>query len=382
MTDGGDVDAAPMDAGTDAAMDADVDAGTPDAGPPACDPAHVLALTSDYMTGAEGALFDPMAGTSETLGTLADQDSAPAFAGCRSFVLERGIGHLLVLDGVTTGADVDLNEAGVTDSYMANPQAVISISDTEVWVPLAARNAIVRVDPTATADSALLGEIDLSVYVDAADTDGTVEPSAGVVAGGRVYLPLGRYFFDSSFAIQFDAGSVIAVLDASTGAPIDMDDAMDGVQGLAVGNNPWRGLRYDADSDTLWVAASGDSFAIDGALQSGDVAATGTPADLLTETTLGAELNGFAVVSPTRVYVLAGSDLVVWDGVAGSTPGASIASGVDGLLLVGDTLFTWSRMGDGIGLHTFDAATGAETTPASGAFNFGSFPITGLAPAP
>ncbi len=374
-TDAGDLDAAPTDAG-------DLDATTADAGPVGCVPSQVLAITSDYIAGAEGTLFDPMMGSSMSLGMLADQDTAPAFAGCRAYLLERSIGHLIALDGVTTTVDVDLNESGVTDPYAANPQAVIAISDTEIWVPLSGRNVIVRVDPTLGAASAVLGELDLSAYVDAADTDGLVEPTSALVLGDRVYLGLSRYYFDASYGIHFDAGSLIAVFDVGTAAPIDMDDSVTGIQGIPVGDNPWRGMAYDADSNQLWVGAAGDSFALDGAIEAIDLATGASAGALLTETTLGAELNGFAAVSPTRVYVLAGTDVVLWDSVTGAMPAAVVASNVSGMLLMGDTLFTWSRMGEGVGLHSFDAATGVETTPAAGATSFGAMPIAALAPVP
>lgn len=371
MTDGGDLDGGDFDASTDA----DVDAGAPTCAP------RLLVVTSDYVT-SEATLYDPVTGSSESLAALADADSLPFFAGCRSFLLERQLGHLLALDGVTTSLDVDLNAAGVTDPYASNPQMVLSISDTEVWVPLAGRNAIVRVDPTADAASAVLGEIGLSGYVDAADTDGLVEASDGVVVGDRAFIALGRYFFDSSYAIHFDAGSVLAVIDVATGTPIDMDDASDGLQGIPVGNNPWRGLAYDATGHRILVGAAGDSFAIDGAIEAVDLDSDVSVGALLTESTLGAELYGFAFVSDSRVLVQAGTDIVVWNLLTDAVDPTPITTGVAGMKLIDGTLYTWSTEGAGIGLHSFDATTGVETTPAAGPATFGTLPIAALASAP
>jgi hypothetical protein len=61
---------------------------------------------------------------------------------------------------------------------------------------------------------------------------------------------------------------------------------------------------------------------------------------------------------------------------------APIATGVDGMLMHDGSLFTWARTGEAAGLRRFDAATGAELTPGSGPWTFGTLPIYSVAPAP
>jgi len=59
-----------------------------------------------------------------------------------------------------------------------------------------------------------------------------------------------------------------------------------------------------------------------------------------------------------------------------------VTTGVAGMKLIDGTLYTWSTEGAGIGLHSFDATTGVETTPAAGPATFGTLPIAALAAAP
>ena len=103
---------------------------------------------------------------------------------------------------------------------------------------------------------------------------------------------------------------------------------------------------------------------------------------VLDETTMGAELQGFAVVRPGRVLVQAGGDVLAVD-PAVDFPGDPeiVVSGVDGMLLLEGEVFTWARSGDQAGLRRFAAGSGAETTPSSGPWDFG-MPIYGIAGAP
>jgi hypothetical protein len=149
-----------------------------------------------------------------------------------------------------------------------------------------------------------------------------------------------------------------------------------------VGENPWRGLHYLPAFNVIWVGSSGDSFATDGQIEEVDLGSMAPSGTVVTEATLSAEINGFAVISPTRVAILAGTDLVIMDPSLDTIVPEVIGSDFDGVLLHRGTIWAWARGGDDPGLASFDGATGAETTPAAGRFQFGDLPVFNVVAVP
>ncbi len=381
-TDGGGVDAA-MDAG---AMDAgpDADGGETDGGVASCTP-NLLVTTSDYTTGGLGWL-DIGAGTTRVASApLADQDSVPVSIGCVPGVLERGAGQLLVqsaADPLVTAHTIPL-DATLTDPYAINPVAVVSVSDTKAYVVASAVNTLYVVDPTQDGAAAVTGTVDLSPLVAPADMDGVVDAVGAIADGNRLYVALGRYYFDSSFAIHFDGGSVLAVVDTASDTLVDMDTSTAGVQGIVLtGQDPWRGMWLDVADHSLWLAATGDASMLDGGIEKVDLVAGMSDGFLLDEATAGGDIQGFTVVSSTRVLVLVDGAVRVFDPATGAIDTTAIVDSVDGMVREGDTLFVWQRMGGAAGLRSFRVSDGTETTPSSGPFTFGSLPIYGAAPSP
>ena len=375
-----------VDSGSDAGAGTDGsagDAGGGDAGPvPGCTFDSLLITTSDYVTGGLGVL-EIATGDTETDDAADDQDTIAATMGCSAVLLERGAGNLRVQsddDAFATVTTVDLDPAGTTTLYATNPAGVVAVDETKAYVIASARNEVVVVDPMA---GEVTSTIDLSAYLDPDDADGLVDAVSGLRVGDRVFVALGNYWFDDSFAIHFE-GSVLAVIDATTDALVDVDGTSAGVQGVDLsGENPWRGLWADEAGDSLWVGSAGDSFALDGILEEIDLGTLAHTRTIVTEETIGAELGGFEVVAPDRVLVLAGTSVIAFDPTMTfpSSP-APIATGVDGMLLHDGSLFTWTRAGESAGLRRFDAASGSELTPAGGPWTFGTLPIYSAVPAP
>ncbi|MBW2464145.1 MAG: hypothetical protein JRH11_21025, partial [Deltaproteobacteria bacterium] len=209
-----------------------------------------------------------------------------------------------------------------------------------------------------------------------------VDAADAIVVGDRAYVALGNYWFDSSFAIHFE-GSELAVIDTTTDTLVDVDSGTDGVQGIAlVGNNPWRGLHHFAGTDTLWVGATGDSFALDGHIEEVDLAAMASVGIVVTESDLAGEINGFGVLSATRLALLVGTDVVAIDPSVDFIAPTPFAFEMDGMFVHQGTIWAWARSGEAPGLASFDGATGTETTPASGRANFGDLPISSVVPVP
>jgi hypothetical protein len=387
---GGDAPIA-MDGGRDAATpDGGTDAGRPDGGTDGgmavCDPPFLLGTTTATDFSVSGlATFELATSTVDVLGSdLSESDSVAVWSGCRAFVLNRGEAMVSVQTAgtpLTTAVSFDVDPAGTTSTYTSNPIAVLALSDTKAYVVNQSRSAITIVDPTQDGTAAILGEIDLSPYARTGDAD-SVDASDAILVGDRVYVALGHYWFDpdAGFAIQFE-GSELAIIDPATDALVDADASTAGTQGIQLTNdNPWRGLAYVEEDARLWVGATGDSFAIDGAIEIVDPAAMTSTGTLIDEATLDAEITAFARVAADRVLVLAGGVVEAFD-PADTTSTTAVVHDVAGMLVHDGTLYAWSR-GKAAGLYTFDAATGAETTPSSGPYTFGSHPLSSLVPAP
>jgi hypothetical protein len=376
-------------ADTSAVTDAMADA-TPDAGTPSCtdeDLDHLLVVTTaaDFSRTGVGVLALSDLATSVSPSDLPDTDSAAASAFCLGYVLSRGAGDVSVVDAAdppTVARTIDVDPAGSMGPYASNPQTIVATGPEKAYVVSQARNAITIIDPTASGPDAVLGEIDLSGYSKSEDMDGLVDAADAIVVGDRIYVALGHYWFDSSFAVHFE-GSELAVIDATTDTPVDVDPDAEGIQGIDLdGDNPWRGLHYDPAGELLYVGATGDSFATDGQIEVVDLAAGEVIGVLVTEADLGAEINGFAFVSPTRVIVLAGTDLVAVDPTLEPVAPEVLATEIDGLFLHRDTLWAWARGGSDPGLASFDPVTGDETTPASARIAFGDLPILDVVAVP
>ncbi|MCS6799587.1 MAG: hypothetical protein NZ898_13880 [Myxococcota bacterium] len=344
------------------------DATGPDGGTP---PARRLLVTmSDYETGGLG-LVQRDGGVVVAAGPAPDQDAIPAWLGGTGVVLDRGLGQIrwLNVDSLETTAMLDLDPPGSSAPYASNPTAVVAVSPTKAYVVLQARPELVIVDPSRGTRT---GSVDLSMFVRPGDMDGNVDASDAVLAGDRLYVALGNYWFDSSFAIRFE-GSEIAVVDVTTDSVVDMDTTRRGVQGLPCGNNPWRGLFVVGDE--LWIGATGDSFMRDGAIERRSRRDGMRLGVVLDETTAGGEINGFARISERRVVVLVDRTLRAFDPVAGWGSASTLADGIDGFVARDGVLWAWRRMGDGAGLRRFDATSGTETTPHGMPLVVGTLPV-------
>lgn len=379
------------DGGDDAGPDAGDDGGAEDGGPPVatCDEGALehfgVVTTSADFTEAEFTAMRIADWTAPSPTALMDTDTVLAQSACQGYVLERGRGVLDVVDAEmapTIAHSIDLNPAGTAVPYAINQQQVTSVGPSRAYVVEFARNSLTIIDPSIDGPGAMLGTIDLSPYVKAGDTDGLVDAADAIVVGDRAYVALGHYWFDDMYAIHFE-GSELAVIDTTTDTLVDVDTATDGVQGIALsGDNPWRGLHHFPGTDTLWVGATGDSFAIDGHIEEVDLAAAASVGTVVTEAELGGEIEAFDVLSPTRLVLLVGEDVVAIDPTVDFIAPTPFATEMDGMFVYGGTVWAWARTGEAPGLASFDGVTGAETTPASGRANFGSLPISSVMPIP
>lgn len=349
-----------------------------------CATTRLLVTTSDFSKGGLG-VFDLETSEIEMSPDDLDQaDTIPDIMGCAPVLLSRKDGFLHIQsqdDPRKTVRSVDLNPGVGLPDYSANPQRVVYINSEKAYVILSGTNEVVVVNPS-TGETA--GRISLERLAWDDDQDGVVDALDAVVTkDNKVVLALGQYWYDADQKINF-VGSELAIVDATTDALVavtaDSPDA--GIIQLQ-GQNPWRGMAYDSATNVVFVADSGETGGetpvLDGGIEAIDLNSGTSSGFVITEETLGAEINGFARVSANRLLVLAGRSVVSVDPTTGAAATATpVLDDADGIKVVGNDLFVWKTGG---GLRRYDATTGAETTNGE-PFAFGNLPVYGVSPSP
>ena len=350
-----------------------------------CRLSRLFITTSDYTRGGL-ALLDRASGSSEVATEPnADQDSAPFEANCQALLLERSEGRLRFMQRnapFATEKLVEFDPPGATGSYLSNPQKVVRRADGKLYVVLLQRNELLLLDPAAAPETPPTS-IDLSPLHDARDLDGVVDANDAVAIGDRLYIALGRYHFDSSFTPRFLAGSVIAVVDMSSQSLVDMDAATPGIQGIDLqGENPWRGLRPNVEGSALWVGSTGRIGPQDGGIESIDLASGQSTGFVLREDQVGGEIQAFEPVNSERLWLVVDGKLQAWNPSSKTAIGEVLMQNVEGIYVIDNELYAWSRSGTGAGLRRFSLDEGVETTPNAAPWTFGTLPIYGVAAVP
>jgi hypothetical protein len=317
----------------------------------------------------------------------ADQDSVPALLGCSPVVLERGAGVVRLLSPespLETVRTIDVNPTGTTPPYAANPYEIVSVDADRAYVSLLNHSSIAVIDPSDGGAAMATRFIDLSPLAGTVDMP-PVDAQAMARVGDRVFVGLGRYYFDTDFAIHFDDGSVLAVIDTATDMLVDMDPAATGIQGIALmGDNP-TAILHDVTRNRLLVHDHGDFFAIDGGIEAIDLETLTSDGMVLTEETAGGEIDGIVLASDAHAWLIVGGEVRRWP-LAGGALGEALAVGTttpiaNSIAVGGDTLYVASREMSGVGIFQFAAADGMPRSPA-GALPVGEFPPYGIAGIP
>ena len=374
---GGDGGTPDVDGGADAG---DIDAGFADAGPIDCTPTTLLVTTSNFAIGAL-ATYDLATGVVTVSPTAAaDQDTLPVRAGCDTYLVEGSSGRVrrqVGGDALNTAVSIDVDPTGTpaTEVYVSSPQRVIEAAGS-TFVTRYSLQSAVRIDPAA---GTVIGEVDFSALaatysVGAVDVVDTVDMSNVLFNDGRLLVGLGRFYFDSTFALLYAGPSLIALVDPVAGTVTDTDPAVAGVQGieLPVGNP---GPIVRLDDDVVLVTCTDDGFTDDdGVLFAIDIPSRTVTATAATEATLGG-FKGLATTEDARVFLAAGGALLELMSDTGTVIDTLVPAsvGVTGFVIYGDSAFV---IADGA-LRVWSLATGAETTAAP--VRFGEQNIYGIA---
>lgn len=317
----------------------------------------LMVATSDFQTGSL-ASFAPGAAQPRTNLLLIHSDVAVRYHDGLVWVLNRlGQDNVLVVD--PAAPEVPVRQFSVGNG--SNPQDIAFAGPSKAYVSRLESPRLLVVDPS---NGEARGEIDLTPL---ADADGIPEAADMQIVGSRLYVACQRLDRNGSWGPT--TGSVLAVIDTATDALVDMDPAVDGLQGLALtAANP---ISLTAIGGKLVVG--GSAFFGD---QSGGVEVLdltqGTSTGLrVTEAALGGDLTSLVMVSSRRGYAIVSDasyrnsvvpidllDGTVGPPLAGHSGGYTPDMAFDGTRLIVADRGTYADP-NAAGVLFYDAATGA-----------------------
>lgn len=281
----------------------------------------------------------------------------------RLLVLSRDAGTLAVVALKGWRVQHQLRVPGAED--------VVAGDGCSAWVTRRGSARLLRVDTcTGTAVEAT----DLSAF---ADDDGDPDLGAMVIDRGRLLVQIRRQ--NAEIVSRFAPPAYLAVVDAHSGALIDVDPQRPGAQAITlVGTAPKHRMQIVEAGRQLFVSASGGPFD-EGGLEAVDLELLRSEGLVIREADgkTGADLGPFVMVTPERGFVVYSTDLdlsshlqpfTLTGGVAeGPELHVSVGYAVPSLIVdpLSDTLF----LADGVfgrrGVFAFDATSGIrlQATP-------------------
>ncbi|MFC1607490.1 T9SS type A sorting domain-containing protein [Candidatus Latescibacterota bacterium] len=300
----------------------------------------IVMTTSDYSTGNTSVL------DIET-GEFAD-NVLPHFQDAR--VKSDGT-NLYIIEGFGADAVSKYDESAISTGKAlyqystgpgTNPQDMV-FAGSKAFVILNSTGKILVVDPNAADETSFVtGEIDISQW---ADGDGSPDALIGYEYEGLVYVVLQRYD-----VTQYAANTpVLIIIDPATDTLIDMDDTVEGIQGIdLMVNNPRGGSLFGSKlyiAGTTFGASDEGVMVIDLAdplnsqqvlLRESDLGSTVTDVDVFSNElaivyTFDADWNTIGVFANPATMTL-GEALPLSD-----TAGGAVY--VDGLLYIGSRDF-------------------------------------------
>jgi hypothetical protein len=202
-----------------------------------------------------------------------------------------------------------------------NPQDIAVVSPDKAYVSRYGSADLLIVNPHT---GVTLGTISLAAF---ADGDGLPEMARMAVVGSRLFIACQRL----THFMPVDP-SVVAVVDLSTDAVVDVDPTTPGVQGIPLPlKNPVTDLVFDPVAGRLLVGCAGAFGVLDGGIVAVDVT-TLTAHTIVTETTLGGDIGDLAWNGPDHSYAIVSdaafnASVVAWSATTGAKLGTVYAPG-------------------------------------------------------
>ncbi|MCJ8295158.1 MAG: cadherin repeat domain-containing protein [Colwellia sp.] len=146
------------------------------------------------------------------------------------------------------------------DSTSRNPYALVSLNESKAYLLRYGSSKVWIVNPQATASEDFkIGELDLTSYVHADNSNGTPSPAAAVINNGKLYIAMQRQ--DDSY----NSGTAyVAVFDTTSDTEVETNaNADDNVKGIPLtGVNP---LEHSlvANEDKVYVTTRNGYSSVD-----------------------------------------------------------------------------------------------------------------------
>ncbi|MDD5306049.1 MAG: hypothetical protein PHU25_01895 [Deltaproteobacteria bacterium] len=368
-------DAAGTDTETDVGADGGGDGGDTDTG----DDRITLVVAAADWSGTGGGVYavDPETYEVTDLGVATGTDAVVRCQGENAFVLDRYFptppdateNRLVHLAGPDLAVQGEL-----ALGLYANLHGAVMYG-THVYVTAFGSGMLDRVD-TTTEPYGLAETIDLTAFAAGKDDDGNPDPGPVAIAGDRLFVGLGheKEYKATPFA-------TIAVYDPVNGSLVDMDDGLNGVQGIEVeGTHIFdnalvvRGARllFNASGDSSWAGGYDD-----GAIDAVDLASGQDLGPLVTETEASGNIFSWTFVADDRLWAVVNrpdtgdgaSDALVDIDLAADPPSVTVVheAAADSLWHLaatpgGDKVFLADRTADAETLRVFDTASRSPIT--------------------
>jgi DNA-binding beta-propeller fold protein YncE len=270
---------------------------------------QVFAFTSDFSTGSLS--FADLATRAVTPDVASvGSDAVLRYSGGLLYVVNRyGGDNIQVIDPATF---TTLRQFSVGNG--TNPQDIVFISPTKAYVSRYGSASLLVVDPS-NANGLPQSTISLA---DFADSDGIPEMARMIKVGRYVFVACQRL---TNFAASNP--SMVVVIDSQTDQVVDVDPTTPGVQAITLTlRNPVTTFDYDRVNGRLWIGCAGDFGVLDGGVEVINPYTFADEGVLITEATLGGDINDVVWHTATHAYALVGNgsvnSLVTWNPTTGT----------------------------------------------------------------
>jgi hypothetical protein len=263
-----------------------------------------FAFTSDFSTGSLSVA--DLASRAVSLDVSAvGSDAVLRYSGGLLYVVNRFGGDNIQVIDPTTYATVRQFSVG----NGSNPQDIVFISSTKAYVSRYGSASLLVVNPS-NANGLPQSSISLAGF---ADSDGLPEMARMIKVGRYVFVACQRL---TSFAASNP--SMVVVIDSQTNQVVDVDPNTAGVQAITLTlRNPVTAFDYDRVHGRLWIGCAGDFGVLDGGVEVINPYTFADEGVLVTEATLGGDINDVLWHTATHAYALVGDGsvnrLVSWN---------------------------------------------------------------------
>ena len=264
-------------------------------------------VTTDYTTGGLSAVNLDTRAVSVDVATVHSDATLRWFLGLLYVVNRFGQDNIQEIDPASSYHTVRQFSTGPG----SNPQDIAFRSPTKCYVSRYDRPELGIYNP---ATGASLGNISLAAF---ADADGLPEMAHLAIHGNRLFVAVQRLNRNAGFTPT--AYSQVVVVDTDADTVFDVNPFMTGKQAITLMlRNPITTFSYDSDLNRLLIGCAGFFGPLDGGIEAIDLTSLASAGVVVTESTLGGDVNDVEWWSSTHSYAIVSdasfnAHLVAWN---------------------------------------------------------------------